>query len=89
MWLCILAGKFLFPNIPPIKLEQKVALCAANKIGHPLPREMLLRDKLPTFHFRLLLLLSLRSNIKILPRTNLFDFLAKVSKGNPLLLPNC
>jgi hypothetical protein len=59
--LRILAGKFLFPDIPPIKLEQKVALCAANKIGHPLPREMLLRDKLPTFHFRLSLLLSLRS----------------------------
>jgi hypothetical protein len=46
---------------PPIKLERKVALCAANKIGRPLPGEVLLRDKLPTFHFRLSLLLYLRS----------------------------
>jgi len=34
----------------PIKLERKVALCAASKIGRPLPGEMLLHDKLPTFH---------------------------------------
>jgi hypothetical protein len=26
---------------PPIKLERKVALCAANKIGRPFPEEML------------------------------------------------
>jgi hypothetical protein len=64
LWLRVLAGKFLFPDIPPIKLEQKVALCAANKIGHPLPKEIRLRDKLPTFHFRLSLLFSLRSTAR-------------------------
>jgi hypothetical protein len=49
------------PENSPIKLGRKVALCVANKIGRPLPGEMLLRDKLPTFNFRLSLLPSLRS----------------------------
>ena len=43
---------------PPIKLEQKVALCAANKIGRPLPGEMLLRGKLPAFTSSLFALYS-------------------------------
>jgi hypothetical protein len=47
LWLRVLAGKFRFLTSLRFKLEQKVALCAANKIGHPLPREMLLRDTLP------------------------------------------
>lgn len=45
--------------------RQKVALYTANKIGRPLPGEMLLHDKLPTFHFRLPLLLSLRSTVQL------------------------
>jgi hypothetical protein len=76
-------------NLP--QAEQKVGtalhnrpLCAANKIGRPLAGEMLLRDKLPTFHFRLSLLLSLRST-----QNEPLQFLAKTSKGNPLLLRNC
>jgi hypothetical protein len=43
-----------------------VALCAANKTGRPLPGEMLLRDRLPTFHFRLSFLLSLLSIVRII-----------------------
>jgi hypothetical protein len=53
---------------PPIKLEQKVALCGANEIGRPLPGKMLLHDKLPTFHFRLhfsLCALRLQSTAKL------------------------
>jgi hypothetical protein len=61
LWLHVLVGKFLFLDIPPIKLEQKVALYAANKIGYLLSKEKLVRDKFPTFHFRLSLLLFLRS----------------------------
>jgi len=48
----------------PIKLEQKVALYAANKIGRPLPGEMLLHDKprlfTSGFHFSLCALLYSR-----------------------------
>ena len=63
LWLCVLCRKIPVSRHPLIKLEQKVTLCAANKIGHPLLGEMLLCDKLPTFHFRLSLLLSLRSKV--------------------------
>jgi hypothetical protein len=41
------------PRVPVFSDQrQKVALCAANKIGRPLT-EMLLRNKLATLHFRL------------------------------------
>jgi len=51
---------------PPMKLEQKVALCAANKIGHPLPA---FACQTSGFHFRLFI-----SSLYALPKTNLFDF---------------
>jgi hypothetical protein len=49
-----------------MKLEQKVALCAANKIGHPLPA---FACQTSGFHFRLFI-----SSLCALPKTNLFDF---------------
>jgi len=48
LWLRIPCRKIPVSRHPPTKLEQKVALCGANKISRPLPGEMFLHDKLPT-----------------------------------------
>jgi hypothetical protein len=62
---------------PLIKLEAKVALSRVNKIGRPLPREILVRDELLTLHFQFSVLLSLRS---IVPRTKLLGFQLKLTR---------
>jgi hypothetical protein len=53
-----------------------VAPSGANKIGRPLPGEMLLRDELLTLYFRHSVLLSLRSTV---PRTKLLGFQPKLT----------
>jgi hypothetical protein len=56
-----------------MKLEQKVALCTVNKIGHPLPA---FACQTSGFHFRLFI-----SSLCALPRTNLLDFQLKPPRG--------
>jgi hypothetical protein len=50
LWLHLPFRKIPVSRYPPMKLEQKVALCAANKIGHHLPA---FACQTSCFHFRL------------------------------------
>jgi hypothetical protein len=71
---------------PPIKLEQKVALYVANKTSRPLPGEMLLRDRLPTFLFQLsFLLFTLYCKNKFHPKkyVQLASIRYSCSSGSP------
>jgi hypothetical protein len=62
------AGKFPCAGILRPKAKSGPVRSQQNR---PSPREMLLRDKLPTFHFRLSLLLSLRSTVPFTMVSNL------------------